>query len=269
MPLQHTPSRQSTSHQQDEPIPVDESNDTINEGPSNGFQRPQDTQSTRERSLAGYVSDDIISAIRKPQPPPFMKDRPDIWFFLIESEFNATRTRSDEAKYNATLRALDPDMLQQITDILYNPPGQNKYEHSKRAITQRLTDSRQKQIQRLLNDLVLADKKPSQLLREMKDLAAGSVHDEMLHTLWVNRLPVTIRPLLVTSDTLDLNALAEMADRIMDATHSQPNVMATTTVSRVDSMPSPSSSAMQRLERRMDELQRALAMCLKEITTLT
>lgn len=139
----------------------------------------------------------------------------------------------------------------------------------KRAIIQRLTDSRQKQIQRLLNDLVLADKKPSQLLREMKDLAAGSVHDEMLHTLWVNRLPVTIRPLLITSDTLDLNALAEMADRIMDATHSQPNVMATTTVSKVDSMPSPSSSAIQHLERRVDELQRALAMCLKEITTLT
>lgn len=101
----------------------------------------------------------------------FIKDRPDIWFFLIESEFNAT------------LRALDTDTLQQVMDILYNPPERNKYENLKHAIIQRLSDSRQKQIQRLLNDLVLTDKKPSQLLREMKDLAAGSIQDEMLHTL--------------------------------------------------------------------------------------
>lgn len=161
MALQHSPAKSKSSHQNNEPIPVEESNGARSDGQIDGFQRSQDTQSSRERipSLAGYVSDDIISAIRKPQPPPFMKDRPDIWFFLIESEFNATRTRSDEAKFNATLRALDTDTLQQITDILYNPPEQNKYENLKHAILQRLSDSRQKQIQRLLNDLILADKK--------------------------------------------------------------------------------------------------------------
>lgn len=277
MSLHHTPLRPSCPTLQNELISVDESTEGDNEGPSNVSQQLHDIQYPREQvPNLGYVSDDLISAIRKPQPPPFIKDRPDIWFFLIESEFNTTRTRSDEAKYNATLRALDTDTLQQVTDILYNPPEQNKYEHLKRAIIQRLSDSRQKQIQRLLNDLVLADKKPSQLLREMKDLAAGSVQDEMLHSLWINRLPVTIRPLLVTSNTLDLNALAEMADRIMDATYSQPNVMATTysqpnimAVSRVDATPSTSSSSIQRLEQRVDELQKALALCLREITALS
>lgn len=104
----------------------------------------------------------------------------------------------------------------------------------------------------------------------MKDLAAGSVQDEMLHTLWVNRLLITIRPLLVTSNTLDLNALAEMADRIMDAIQYQPNIMATTaTINRVDSAPPSSSITIQRLEQRIDEMQKALAMCLKEITALS
>ena len=105
------------------------------------------------------MNEDLISTIRKPQLPAIIKNRPDIWFLLIEAEFAASRTRNDDAKYNSIIRALDSDTLQQITNVLYNPPTQDKYQYLKRVLTQWLSDSRQKQIQRLLNDLVLADKK--------------------------------------------------------------------------------------------------------------
>lgn len=169
---------------------------------------------------------EYVSLVTKPQLPTFMKDRPDIWFFLIESEFTASRIRSDDVKYNATLRALDADTLQQITDIISAPPIVDKYGTLKEVIIKRTAESRQKQMHRLLNDLVLGDKKPSQLLREMKDLAANSINDEMLHNLWVSRLPPSIRPLLLISEFLNLTALAEMADRLMETVTLNSNINA-------------------------------------------
>lgn len=126
---------------------------------------------------------EYFAAVSKPQLPTFMKDRPDIWFYLIEAELTALRTRSDEIKYNSTLQALDPDTLHQITDIIATPPTTDKYTTLKQTILKRIAQSRQKQMHRLLNDLVLGDKKPSQLLREMKDLAADGINEEMLHNL--------------------------------------------------------------------------------------
>ena len=102
---------------------------------------------------------------------------------------------------------------------------------------------------RLLNDLVLGDKKSSQLLREMKDLAVNSINEEMLHNLWVSRLPTTIRP-LPPSDALKLDVLAEMADRLMETVTLNKPIL---------------SSSRSSLETQMTELQSAMAFCMKEI----
>lgn len=97
------------------------------------IQNPQNVGSTTvpSQALVGQVNEELIAAIRKVQLPKFLKNRPDIWFFMIEAEFQASSIKSDATKYNATLRTLDPDTVQQITDILYQPPTENKYENLK------------------------------------------------------------------------------------------------------------------------------------------
>ena len=87
---------------------------------------------------------EYLAAASKPQLPQFMKDRPDIWFYLIEAEFKVSRTRSDDVKYNSTLKALDPESLSQTTDIIATPPEANKYEILKNTIIKRVAASRQK-----------------------------------------------------------------------------------------------------------------------------
>ncbi|XP_043262246.1 uncharacterized protein LOC122403031 [Colletes gigas] len=210
---------------------------------------------------------EYLAAVSKPQLPAFMKERPDIWFYLIEAEFAAARTRSDDVKYNATLRALDPDTLHQITDIISTPPTTNKYATLKQTIIKRVAESRQKQMYRLLNDLVLGDKKPSQLLREMRDLAADSINKEMLHNLWVSRLPNSIRPLLIISDALKLDALAEMADRLMETvTLSEPNTLRPlSTMAAVSQSERPKTPPPSALAAQLTELQSAMAFCMKTI----
>jgi hypothetical protein len=52
------------------------------------------------------------------------------------------------------------------------------------------SDSREQQIRKFLNEFELGDRKPSELLREMKTLAGDHVDEHMLQTLWLHRLPL-------------------------------------------------------------------------------
>ena len=81
--------------------------------------------------------------------------------------------------------------------------------------------------------MVLAERKPLQLLRKMRDLAVDAVNDDLLHQLWLDRMPAHIRPLLVTFEKFNLNALSEMADRILEVSNNSYS-LATQTISRVD-----------------------------------
>lgn len=113
-----------------------------------------------------------------------------------------------------------------------------------------------------MTEMVLGDKKPSQLLREMRELAANDAKDDMLHTIWIQRLPADVQPMLAMSETMDLNSLAEMADRIMDSRSNQ-YVMATTT--KIE----PGIAAVTgELIRKMADMQTTLLKCLSEINEL-
>ncbi|KNE87923.1 hypothetical protein PSTG_18683 [Puccinia striiformis f. sp. tritici PST-78] len=90
----------------------------------------------------------------------------------------------------------------------------------------RFSESSEKQILKLITGLELADRKPTQLLREMRTLAGQSVSDEVLTTLWLQRMPNNFRCILSACKNQDVDDLAEIADRIMDNSPSSSYVMA-------------------------------------------
>lgn len=68
----------------------------------------------------------------------------------------------------------------------------------------------------LLEATELGDKAPSVLLREMRTLAGTNVTDNMLRTLWLQRLPTRIQELLTVLDDMNLDKLAACADKAHD-----------------------------------------------------
>ncbi|KMQ86112.1 hypothetical protein RF55_15001 [Lasius niger] len=68
----------------------------------------------------------------------------------------------------------------------------------------------------LLETTELGDKTPSVLLREMRTLAGTNVTDNMLRTLWLQRLPTRIQELLTVLDDVSLDKLAACADKAHD-----------------------------------------------------
>lgn len=120
---------------------------------------------------------------------PFLKDEPDLYFIQLEAQFSNALITNDQTKYNHAIANFDPKFLQKVTDLLRNPPAANKYAAFKARILKEFSDSQERKLHRLIQDSVLGDDKPSQLLERMKDLAGNAINDDAIKSLWIQRLP--------------------------------------------------------------------------------
>ncbi|EFA12902.2 Retrovirus-related Pol polyprotein from transposon opus-like Protein [Tribolium castaneum] len=152
------------------------------------------------------------------KPPPFWKGDPKLWFIQLEAQFNLGKITSDTTKYHYVASAIDTSVLQQIADFVTNPPVVNQYEGIKQRLISTFSDSQERQLRKLLSEMDLGDKKPSQLLNEMKRLGDSAVSDELLKTLWLQRLPTHVQSVLATSSD-PIQNLAQMADKIVEIQH--------------------------------------------------
>ncbi|CAD6208598.1 GSCOCG00012748001-RA-CDS, partial [Cotesia congregata] len=158
--------------------------------------------------------------------------------------------------------ALQPNIQTQLWDIISDPPAQDKYRTIKNAILSRFSDSRQTQLIKLLRDMTLGDKKPSQLLREMRELAKGSINGDALHQLWKERLPAWIRPYLLVSPHInDLNGLADLADRLVLS-------MGNSSVYAVHNKEHSTSTSQSHLEQQISDLKLSMKSLQQDISNI-
>lgn len=153
------------------------------------------------------------------KPPAFWINKPKLWFIQLEAQFSNSAITQDLTKYNTVVAALDENALDFVVDILSEPPNENKYGVLKNALLARLTDTEESRIRKLLTDIDLGDKRPSDLLRHMKSLAGSSISEEVIKSLWLQRLPQQAQAILsISKDSLD--NIAEMADKIISVYNS-------------------------------------------------
>ncbi|XP_020298081.1 uncharacterized protein LOC109862438 [Pseudomyrmex gracilis] len=121
--------------------------------------------------------------------PAFWPKDPELWFAQVEGQFSVGGITDDYTKYAYVVSRLEPKQARKIKDVITSPPEENKYEASKRTLVQRLTDSREQQIRKLLEQEDIGDRRPSQFLQHISTLAGTAVPEELLRTLWLARLP--------------------------------------------------------------------------------
>lgn len=147
--------------------------------------------------------------------PPFWKNNIKLWFIQAESNFELSGITNENTKYNNIVAAVDPETLTNVSDILLNPPANDRYNILKERLIQEFSDSKNRQIRKLLSELQLGDDKPSHLLRKMRELAGQSLNDDFLKNLWLQRLPSEIQTILSVSSE-NLESLAKLADKIFE-----------------------------------------------------
>ncbi|GBN84801.1 hypothetical protein AVEN_54282-1 [Araneus ventricosus] len=59
--------------------------------------------------------------------PPFWETDPDLWFLQLESQFRLSSISTDETKFHTAVAALNSKLLSYVSDIVCNPPADNKY----------------------------------------------------------------------------------------------------------------------------------------------
>lgn len=149
------------------------------------------------------------------KPPPFWKDMPAIWFDRLEAQFHLAHITSQQTRFYHVLSVLEGDVIRLVTDVIRNPSPSHPYDRLKETLITRLSASESSKINQLLNDITLGDRHPSQLLREMRELGGDTVSEDLLRTLWFQRLPENMQTILACN-TSSLNELASCADKISE-----------------------------------------------------
>ena len=182
-------------------------------------QQQQATLSSQQASPSpsSYGVDTAAVYRVTPKLPPFWPAQPEIWFAQVEAQFSLANITSDKTKYDYVVGNLDHRFASEISDLIVNPPAENRYLTLKNLLIQRVSPSEDQRVRQLLTAEELGDTKPSQLLRRMRSLISTThVEDSFLRTLWLQRLPVNAQAILQTQVTsMPLDELANMADRIV------------------------------------------------------
>ena len=151
--------------------------------------------------------------------PPFWPANPRIWFVQVEAQFSRRGITASRTKYEEVVCVLPTEYATEIQDLLLDPPEEEPYEKLKHLLIARIADSERQKLRQLLTAEELGDRKPSQLLRKMQLLLgekAKMIDSSLLRELFLQRLPANVQMILASADSMTLDKLAEMADRVMD-----------------------------------------------------
>ncbi|UYV82469.1 hypothetical protein LAZ67_21002319, partial [Cordylochernes scorpioides] len=151
--------------------------------------------------------------------PPFWVEKPEIWFFQVEAQFKIGGIIQEDTKFNYLISQLEPKYIENIWDII-NSKSDNKYSECKSRLLELFRESEGLRIKKLISSIELGDMKPSQLLQKLRSLATPDISDNLIKTLWLDKLPTSIKNILVVSEE-DISKLAIMADKINEINSSK------------------------------------------------
>lgn len=184
--------------------------------------------------------------------PPFWKQNPRLWFRQIEAQFANSEITRDLTKYNTVIGVVESDILTYVSDIVLDPPTRNRYVTIKNRLIKEFEDTEQKKLKNLFSELAIGEMKPSTLLRRMKELSCGKVGEELLKTLWLQRLPVNIQTMLVTSNET-LSQLSATADIMYDIAETNTvQAIGDTQVNQIDNL----VNVVDRLDGKIESLKK-------------
>ena len=153
--------------------------------------------------------------------PTFWPSDPELWFAQVEAQFATRGIIKHLTKLVHMVASLPPEFAAEVRDLVVNRPKSSPYDELRTELTKRTSPSESKKLQQLISAEELGERKPSQLLRHMRQLLGEKpplVGDNLLTHLFVNRLPANIRVVLASSiDSMPLDKIAQLADKMLEA----------------------------------------------------
>lgn len=199
------------------------------------------TESAKSENASAAEPSELAVVTVSSRISDFWRDQPGLWFLHTEAIL-APQKLSDEHRFNLIVSKLPKDVIQQVSDLLRDPPASKKFEALKLRLISTYEESEAKQFEKLLSQMDLGEQKPSQLLRRMRELAHDKINDDTLSMLWMRHLPASVRAVLAVADTQKLDTRAAMADKILET-------MRPVDVAEISTAASTSSDVRQEIAR--------------------
>lgn len=143
----------------------------------------------------------------------FFKSNPNIWFQQLECHFIINNISNEKSKFLRLITALEPEILAEISDLIID--DNYSYTELKTKIINRFSINTEKRIDLVLDSLVLADKKPSQFLREIRQHSNGNFSELAIKRIFIKKLPLNLQ-ILLSTNTNSLDEISILADNFME-----------------------------------------------------
>jgi len=147
------------------------------------------------------------------KPPPFYHKNPEMWFLRLESQFELSGIKNEKTKYHHVLAALPEDV---ICDV--NITSNFSYQSLKSEVLNNLKENKHLLIDKALSAMELGDKRPSQLVCEIKrrftDIGI-TIDESIVKSRLLTALPSHIKSALVGHDSVSLEQYAAIADSML------------------------------------------------------
>lgn len=196
--------------------------------------------------------------------PPFFDRNPAVWFLQAEAQFSLAGVTSQQTRFYHVTSALTPAAAEEVYDILASPSPTTPYDQLKNALLQRTTASDRSRIQQLLSAEELGDRRPTQLLRRMRQLLGSqstATDDTFFRELFLQRLPQNVQMVLATASNMPLDQLATLADAVVEVANPAVSAVIPTTSTQPSPPPTqpPPSSEVADLCREVKNLAALIA----------
>lgn len=203
----------------------------------------------QNRNIAPQVQSSVAVVYARLPLPQLSSSNIESWFTTMDFWFTASGITSDKQKAATVLAALDPSVIAQLPDVISTMPLTERYNFVRTKIIEQFADSEQRRLNRLLSDLPLGDKKPSELYYEMKRVAGTTLGESALKGLWIKRLPDFVQPVVATSSG-SAAEFTKIADSILDAVSTnQVHAVATHTHGDIEDLRAAVASLTKRFDK--------------------
>jgi len=158
--------------------------------------------------------------------PIFWSKSPAAWFLSAESNFVLCGITRSVTKFHHVLKSFDQATVLELQDLLLDETIKDDYDAFKTEVLKRFSVSVEQKLRELVSQHEIGDRTPSQFLRHLKNLAGKDVKDNMVRTLWADKLPPKLQPFVAQYPSMPLADLATLADNVYSMFQGQPAISA-------------------------------------------
>lgn len=150
--------------------------------------------------------------------PPFWRSTAEFWFIQAESQFRMKSVTNKITQFDHVVSRLNQEDAKTVIDILKTPPTNDSYKALKDRLLRKCTLSDSERCARILAMPGLGDRKPSDLMDDMRALLPETeTEGKLFREIFLQQLPSDIRVHLV--HIADCKELATEADKRFESLH--------------------------------------------------